>query len=103
MTLQWLLFAVELLFLFFLLAEVFLVPQMAAPWGDLRFQLQWVMLSLLFALASAMTFNRNRAANLTTTASRSLFKTLPMLIWLTIVALVLIPATAKWLSLRTGS
>ncbi|MBB5318894.1 membrane protein YdbS with pleckstrin-like domain [Edaphobacter lichenicola] len=96
-SLQWLLFAVEVVFLFFLLTEVFLVPQMAAPWGDLRFQLEWAALSLVFALASGMTFNHT--ASSPPTESRSLLKAPPVVIWLTVVAVVLIPAAMKWRSL----
>ena len=96
-SLQWLLFAIEVVFLFFLLTEVFVVPQMAAPWGDLRFQLQWAALSLVFALASGMTFTHTTKS--APTASHSLLKTFPVVIWLILVAVVLIPAATKFLSL----
>ena len=96
-SLQWFLFAIEAVFLFFLLAEVFLVPQMAAPWGDLRFQLQWASLSLIFALGSGVTFVR--IAKSFTITFRSLLKTFPVVVWLTLVAVVVVPAAMKWLSL----
>jgi hypothetical protein len=96
-SLQWILFGIEIVFLFFLVTEVFLVPQMAAPWGDLRFQLEWTTLSFVFALVSAMIFNHT--ASSTSRVARSFLKSPPSVIWLTVVAVVLIPAAMKWFAL----
>jgi len=91
---QWIIFAMELLFLFALLSEVFLVPQMAPPWGDLPYQIEWAVLSLVSAVISGFIFLRTSEAQRFSTLR--LLKTPPCISFVTVSLLLIVPVLRKW-------
>ena len=95
---QWMLFCIEVIFLFALLAEAYLVPFMPPPWGKLPSEAEAALLSGVSAVLSGLIALKLSKGG--TWSFPQLLKTIPSVTYLTVFVVTAPQIIAEWVRLQ---